>query len=163
MQKPIPVRTGISTPKQDKFFEIRETKQQLRRDSRVGGHTPDVANENKYVRSREHTSEQLMQVQEKTSITLSTLDVQLADNLLGDFSFDGNLVGEYFDKFIQSESRKETKLSLKVFEYQGKLYSEELVRLWFYNQNTGFQRTFHYQEKFFQDMSILFLLSVVIL
>lgn len=104
-----------------------------------------------------------MQVQEKTSITLSTLDVQLADNLLGDFSFDGNLVGEYFDEFIQSESRKETKLSLKVFEYQGKLYSEELVRLWFYNQNTGFQRTFHYQEKFFQDMSILFLLSVVIL
>lgn len=68
MQKPIPVRTGISTPKQDKFFEIRETKQQLRRDSRVGGHTPDVANENKYVRSREQTPEQLMQVQEKTSI-----------------------------------------------------------------------------------------------
>lgn len=85
--------------------------------------------------------------------------MKFADNLPGDLSFDGNLVGEHCDEFIQSESRKETKLSLKVFEYQGKLYSEEHARLWFLQSKHRFSE----QEQFFQDLSILLLLSVVIL
>lgn len=128
LSKPIPVRTGISTPKQE-FFEIRETKQQLRGDSRVGGPTPGVENENKYVRSREHTSEQLTQVQEKTNIILSPLDVKFADNFIGDFYPSMEIKSEnILMNLFNLSPEKKKKLSLKIFKYQGKFYSED-VRL----------------------------------
>lgn len=67
---------------------------------------------------------------EKTRF-INPLDVKFAGNLPGVLSFDGKSIGEYFDKFFHFEPQKEPTSSLKVFECQGKFYSEESFYIWF--------------------------------
>lgn len=98
-QKTIVNRTHAYTLEQDKFFEIRETKQQLGKDSTIRKHTPDGENTNQYVQSREHTTEQQTLVQEKTTFK-NPFDVKFAGSLSGTLSFDGKSTGVYFDKFF---------------------------------------------------------------
>lgn len=140
-QKTIVDRTRAYTLEQDKFFEIRETKQQLRGDSTIREDSPDVENTNQYVQSREHTTEKQTLVQEKTRL-IDPFDVKFACSLSGTLFFDGKSTGENFDKFFHFEPREKATSSLKVFEYQGEVYSEEHFYLWFLQSIYRFSENF---------------------
>lgn len=147
-QKNIADRARTCILEQDTYLEVIETKQQLRRDSNIRGHTPDVENANQNVHSHKRTTEQQTQIQEKT-ITINPLDVKFAGNLPGVLSFNGNSIGEYFDKFFHFEPREESTSSLKVFEYQGKFYSEERLYLWF------LQSIYRFSENFVLSVTVI--------
>lgn len=147
-QKTIADRTRACTLEQEKCFETRETKPQLRRDCTLRGQTPDAENANQYVQSREHTTEQQTQVHEKTRF-INPFNVKFAGNLPGVLSFDEKSIGEYFDKFFHFEPQEEPTSSLKVFEYQGKFYSEESFCIWF------LQSIYRFSENFVLSVSVI--------
>lgn len=87
---------------------------------------------NKVERSQEENAIRQPHVQETVkTVCLNPFDVGFAGGL-GDFIslVDGNIFGELMDECIQNIPQSMISFPLKVFRYQGKYFSEELLALW---------------------------------